>query len=313
MSRLASADDYGEVVIAAKDDATGLFLQVTRPGSRTLQWAPTNDAGGRTTVMALPHPTDQQFLEGAFDGRWLVFGVGTGMQDINSSSLYAWDSQTRAAPTQIAETHDGLMATRAPAVHGGRAVWAQGDGVLHIYDLATAKDTTVPGTKARTVFFTGSWLVWLDGDGEAARLRAIDAGTGTPVALPPALTGVTSVQYINGGGDTVVWDQFAGGQAGRVLMGWHAGWDSARPIVSLSTGSIESPTVGGDLVTFGDTKASFVADLRSGSYAQVTPEYGYAWALSGGLIVEYYTGDKSDPARPSLVQAAKLPPLPACR
>lgn len=297
---LTTDPGVGQWVVAASDDATSEFVQVTRSGSRTLDWLST---GGRTTVMTLG--VNDEVVESSFDGRWLVFAVGHSPENLSLWSLYVWDSQTRAAPKRIVDNTTDAPLIR-PVAHHGKAAWLSGDGQLHFYDLASGRDTVVADAHATSVFFTDSWLVWRAGDNANGALRAVDAAAGTPVTLPAALTGETAMQYVAGGGDTVVWTK------GNAMMGWRTGWAEPKQLITLKTGLVEWPHVGGDLVTFGDTAAYFAADIRGGSYTQVTPEAGDARALPGGLIVQYYSGDKTKPGQPSVVGIAKLPALPTC-
>jgi hypothetical protein len=289
----------GEWVVAASDDATAEFVQVTRAGSRTLDYL----SAGRTTVLTLA--VNDEVVESSFDGRWLVFAVAHNPENLSLWSLYVWDSQTRSAPKRIVDNTTDAPLIRPVARHG-KAAWLSNAGQLHFYDLATGKDTVLTDAHATTAFFTDSWLLWRAGDNANGRLRAVDAAAGTPVTLPAALTGETAMQYVAGGGDTIVWTK------GNTMMGWRDGWADAKQLITIDKGPIQWPHVGGDLVTFGDVAAYFVADLRSGSYTQVTPEAGDARALPGGLIVGYYSGDKTKPGPSTVVATKNLPALPAC-
>jgi len=289
-----------DVVVAASDDATGTFVQVTRAGSRTLDWL---SAGGRTTVMALG--VNDEVAEGSFDGRWLVFAVFHNPENLSLWTLYVWDSQTRGAPKRIVDNTTDAPLMR-PVAHRGKAAWLGKGGELHFYDLASGKDTVLTDAHGTTVFFTDSWLVWRVGDNVGGRLQAVDAAAGTPVTLPAALTADTAMQYVAGGGETIVWTN------GNTMMGWRNGWAGAKRLITIDKGPIQWPHVGGDLVSFGDIMAYFVADLRSGSYTQVTSDAGNAWALPSGLIVGYYSGDKFKPGTSTAVGIGHLPPLAAC-
>jgi hypothetical protein len=198
-----------------------------------------------------------------------------------------------------------------PLVHRGMAAWVE-SGRVHLFDLAAGRDTVVPDTTATSLFFTDSWLVWVNGsDHESLRFRAVDAITGAPVTLPPALSSVTSQRFANGGAQTMVWTQWGGDQGGDTLMGWRPGWAGPRPLVTVTQTRFEWPYAGGDLVSFG-TSAYFVADLRSGSYTQVTPDAGYIRIVGDALVVSYFSGDKTIAGTPSVVRASQLPPLPQC-
>jgi hypothetical protein len=294
-------------VIGSSEDGTSLLVQATKNGTRTLEWV---RSGSRTTVMAVTDPANDSFLDGAFDGRWAVFAVSHSPQTIGTGNLFAWDSQTGGPPRKLADQAAAYGST-GPLVHRGMAAWVD-SGRVHLFNLANGTDRVMPDTMATSLFFTDSWLVWVNGsDHPSLRFSAVDAITGVPVTLPPALSSAMSQRYANGGGQTVVWTQWGDDQGGDTLMGWRPGWAGPRALVTVTRTRFEWPYVGGDLVSFGNG-AYFVADLRSGSYAQVTPDAGYIRVVGDALVVEYFSGDKTVTGSTSVVHASQLPPLPKC-
>jgi hypothetical protein len=307
--RVAVPAGAGLVVMAAAADGSSVFAQVNRPGSSELDWL---NGQSRTTVMRLDDPVNQQFIAGGFDGRWLVFGIRYDLSLVDEWNVYAWDSHSGGDPRKIADNRAGVPGPWImPVVGHGKAAWIQGtagrQSDVHLYDLATGTDRVVQRTPATGVFFTDSWLVWRDGyaDGSPVHLKAVDAATAEPVTLPPALADAQSSHYANGDGQTLVWDH------NGALLGWRPQWTNPRLILA-DRNAIEWPYVGSDLVSFGNTLAYFVADLRSGSYTQVTPQYGYVQTFGDALVVMYYNPDKSATGPTSVVRASALPPLPSC-
>jgi hypothetical protein len=292
------------VVRTVSDEGAGQFVELNRPGWRGLVWL--RDGGrSRTTIMAVKDPAKEQVLAAAFDARWLVFGVGHDLSDPNDWTLYSWDSRAGGPPREIAHNRD-RGPWLAPVVHAGRAAWISGAGV-HVYDLARGTGRVVHEGVANTVFFFGSMVVWRAGyDDVPASLQAADPVTGAAVALPGALREVRSGHYAAADDTTVVWTL----ADGRTVQAWRAGWATPRRVVTLADGLVEWPKVTGDLVTFGDTAAHFVADLRSGSYVQVTPRYGWTDTWGDALLVQYEP--TSQALTSTLVRASRLRPLPSC-
>ena len=91
-------------------------------------------------------------------------------------------------------------------------------------------------------------------------------------------------------------------------------WTAARTIVSTDAPdeTLEWPTIAGDLVGWGNLKAFFVADTRSGSYVQITPHFGSVEAWGDALLVHFHETDQRRGTRSSIVRASELPALPQC-
>lgn len=312
------------IVQVASEDGGSLFVQVTTARTRELVWF-RGDA--RTTVMAVTDPINHQFIGGGFDGRWLVFAVGYNLREPHDWAVYAWDSVTATAPRQIANNRRAVKSPWIqPTVHAGKAAWIEGvDGLqarVHLFDLASHTDRVVHTGAATGVFFLGSWLVWREGyDNAPAPLRAIDMNTGSPAALPAALAAARSARYANGSGSTVVWDTADSTTAGAAqpagtsrLMAWRNGWRQPRQLITARPErgeTVEWPYTSGDFVSFGNGKAFYVADLRTGAYTQVTPAFGGIRTFGNIMVIGFYSTEKST-STTAIVRASQLPALPGC-
>jgi hypothetical protein len=314
------------LVKAASPDGTSLFAQVTRPGWRGLVWLQ-NGGTTQTTVMTLADPVEQQFIDGGFDGRWLVFAIGYDRRRPDDWTVHAWDSTAGGLPWQIADNRKALKSPWIrPVVHRGKAAWIAGaeglQATVHLYDLASSTDRIVHSGPATGVFFLDSWLVWRDGyETDPAPLRAVDIDRAVPVGLPPVMQGIRSLRYANGNGTTVIWVQSNGAAApgpgprpSMTLMAWRPAWDRPQLIVTTTTPheSIEWPYIASDLVSWGNLKAFFIADLRTRSYAQITPQFGAILIWGDTLMVHYYRGDRRTSGDETVIRASQLPSLPTC-
>jgi hypothetical protein len=302
--KLTSTPGEDQQVIASSADGASLFVQATKGGKRTLDWVRRT---GRSTVMQVTDPVNDQFIEGGFDGRWVVFGVSDNPQAEGSATVYAWDSRTGGAPRKLSDGAAG------PVVHGGKAAWVDAySNQVHLYDLASGRDIRLPAIRPGLAFFTDSWLVWEDGSDHASRrLHAVDPATAAPVTLPPTLSSTTSLRYVNGGGQTVVWTLWDGDAPGRTLMGWRPGWAKPRPL-AVTPDPVEWPSVSGDLASFIENTTTYVADLRSGSYTRFPPNVSYLRVVGDALVVSYATANNRIADTISVVKASQLPPLPKC-
>jgi hypothetical protein len=301
---LASPPGTDQRIIASSDDGTSLFVQATTGGKRTLDWVRRT---GRTTIMEVSDSFNDQFIEGGFDGRWVVFGVSHNPQAQGNAPVFAWDSQTGGAPRELSQGAAG------PVVHSGKAAWIDAySNQVHLYDLATGQDIRLPAIRPGGPFFTDSWLVWDDGSDHASRrLHAVDPVTAAPVTLPSALSSLTSLRFVNGGGETVVWTQWDGVEAGSTLMGWRPGWATPRPL-AVTAAEVEWPYVSGDLADFTENTTTYVADLRSGSYAPISPAVSYLRVVGDTVVISYATANYRIAGPISVVRASTLPPLPKC-
>ncbi len=312
--RIAHAADESLVINAVAEDGSSAFADSYRAGVRELVWL---RGDRRTTVMRMGDP-DQQVFGAAFDGRWLVYSIWDRPELRTSWTMYAWDSSAGRAPRVLGRaTVPGAFPY--PIVYNGRAFWTLPVGEqaaeVHTTDLATGSDRVIGSGWAGYPFRFGSLAVWpeMATQSMAIEVRAASIRTGDPAALPTELSDpLTRPLFQNGDADTYVWstDDLA------TLRAWRSGAASPLTIIARApTGQyLQWPRVGGPLVTWDNGLAQYVADLRSGSYAQITPEGGVTLLSRDALVVTYAPSGKSSHGilDSTLIRPSLLPPLASC-
>ncbi|MHA6759877.1 hypothetical protein [Streptacidiphilus sp. PAMC 29251] len=252
-----------------------------------------------------------------FDGRFLVYLVETDADGEGRWKLYSYDTQHTAGPRLIGQQQDAQMPAGpfvVPQVSKGLATWIQplrdGRKQVHVYNLVTRKDRIVRTSHAYRSFFVGSLLVWQEAPAPDAptQLRAVVARTGAPAKLPPQVAAVRGTGEVVGDGKRWLW--LAADYSG--IYEWQPGWKS--PVERVSGGEeVQWLGLAGDLLTYTDSVATFVVDLRSGARTQVTEEYGVANVDGDSIEVGSLPGGaKAAPLNEWAVDARRLPPLPHC-
>jgi len=101
--------------------------------------------GSRRRIFQYRNPDSQQLQSAAFDGRWLLFGVGYQLSLSPDWTLHVWDSQT-GVQRQIAQGTGGGILIQVVAGSGFGA-WSQTvQGrvtALHLYSFAEGADRVV--------------------------------------------------------------------------------------------------------------------------------------------------------------------------
>ena len=198
------------------------------------------------------------------------------------------------------------------------AAWVQanqsGQGEVHVYSLEDDSDMILGSDKAtQPVAFWESNVVWAETDaaGQSAHLVMADVSTGSPVQVPEPLASVKhwGSSFV-GTSELVAWDD------AKSLWIWRPGDAKAHQAFTAEIGDyVEFVAIAGDLVTWGGVKNQWAADLRSGSVTKIT-QFGWRYAESNALLVTQPIGPQKDTPSPqsqtSIVDATKLPPLPAC-
>lgn len=276
--------------------------------------------GSRRRIFQYRKPDTQQLLSAAFDGRWLLFGVGYQLTLSPDWTLHVWDSQT-GVQRKIAQGTGGGILIQAVAGSGFGA-WSQTvQGrvtALHLYSFAQGADHVVSTDIQGWPFYLGPLfgsnplLLWpaapVDG---SARLRAVDVHSLRPVTLPAVLNDLRGAPYVAAGPGAVAWVE----KSVHRLWAWRSGWPAPRLVAEASTGEVEWPVVAGDLVGYIADSDAWVADLRSGSRTRVTPYWGSPVAAGHTLAVAY--PESRDKAHHPLlhsviVDATRLSALPGC-
>jgi hypothetical protein len=307
------------IVKAVAPDGS-LFADSFLDGSRSMVWL--HHVGAeRRMVMRLSNP-EQQVFGAAFDGRWLVFSVFD--QPILDSlwTMYAWDSSAGGNVRTISRSvRPGPFPY--PSIYDGKAFWSQAvtaeRSELHQFDLKSGIDRVINAGVPGYPFLYGRYVVWpemVPGNATAPiDLQAADAATGQAVDLPPELkVPLARPSFENADANTFVWST----NNLATLKAWHNGDAAPTTIIAQapSGSAIQWPQVARDLVTWDNGAAQFVADLRSGSYAQVTPEFGSILLAKDAMVVAFASAApaKQHPVLESAsLMPSKLPPLPTCK
>ena len=245
-----------------------------------------------------------QVLGATFDGRYLAYRVDHAYSSFEDFSVYVWDSQATKRPVEIAhgepDAHGELMQTPFvdPVLADGWVYWTQtrdadpGHTVLSGYRLSDGHLERLSRGYGRAPVRFGDALVWADSakPASASTLRMIDLATHQPLTLPAQLAGVKGPFYLAGNPATLAW---VGGSKGQQLWVWRTGWPDPRLLVG-DADSAQFPKIAGDVVVYGAQDAVYAADLRSWSYAKVTPQYGGIDADGGPVVTVGYAPTSKD-------------------
>ncbi|MFJ3583791.1 hypothetical protein ACIPPS_16355 [Streptomyces sp. NPDC090127] len=280
--------------------------------------------GAPRTLLDLADPVEHQLLAADFDGRrWAAFAVLEGRTLDSPWSLYVWDAETGSSRRLARAEQPGPLPQ--PVVRDGTVHWAQGvgDGRATVYAAPAAGGSprALRTGVMDTPFASGGLLVWRESVGSGTRLVAASLADGRPATLPGPLAALRDIRSVvsdggSGRGAAGTWAWVEGESAPR-LMVWRTG--DTRP-TAVVTGSpavdgMDQLRISGRLVTWRTPETSYALDLGSGSYARITPAYGYAQARDGALAVAYSLGNaKTSDSRPviQVVDAGRLPGLPRC-
>jgi hypothetical protein len=272
------------------------------------------------TVFSLAAPYAGYGVVG-FDGRWLLFMADRSQEITGAWDLYVWDSQGAAKPHVIA-SDPGTAANSPvewPQVHGGEATWVQGlaDGTqqVHLYNLGTGHDSVVHTGHIGASLFAGDLLVWTEAlkvDGPVT-LAAVSVASGAPAPLPaPLAQAQTAPAAVASDGTTWAWTS----ADYRTLYAWRAGSPGAITVRTADENdTMDSLGVSGDVVTWTSSTATFAANLKTGSFTQVTKEYGSALTNGSAVAVYYPLGDLKSPDLAYdgyVVKTSDISDLPGC-
>ncbi|WOX25044.1 hypothetical protein [Streptomyces solicathayae] len=289
-------------------------VQLTGDGRRSA--ALVSRGGPPRMLLTLADPVEHQLLAADFDGRHAVLAVLEGRTLDSPWSLYVWDSGSGRARRLARATGPGPLPR--PVLRDATVYWAQGvgNGRATVYAAPAAGGTprAVHTGVMDAPFAAGGLLVWRESAGAGTRLTAVSRATLRPAPLPGPIAALRDVRAVASDGTTWAW---VAGEPEQRLMVWRTG--DARPAaaVTRSPGAdgVDQVRVNGRLVTWRTPETSYALDLRSGSYARITPPYGYAQGGGGTLAVAYSEGNaKTAGARAviQVVRADRLPGLPGC-
>lgn len=236
--------------------------------------------------------TDQ--ADGSSDGGWLVWEETYSLQSLDDFTVYGWDPVTGRL-LRLGQSLPGAGGApwpspwHPPAVSGHYAAWAQGYGPdgeveVRLADLATGQVRVIRTGHTQPPFFDGSLVVWPESDrpGAQTSLRAFSPVTGRPARLPPALRAVHGTEFVVTDGTrtayfspdlTALYYSRAPGQQARIVLRLPVGVEFAD--LAMGAGWIAWTT----------TAATYLASTTTGTYTQVTPEYGIATGSGSDVLI----------------------------
>ena len=160
-------------------------------------------------------------------------------------------------------------------------------------------------------------LIWVEKDGGTGRILALpmekqtyapqllrtafEIGRCHADASPVASTSPANVAYP---------DRWIAWINRRRLLAWQRGWPAARVVTETEEGTpVTWPKVSGDTVSWVADR-TYTADLRSGSFAPMTKQWGAAEAWGDRFL---HIGVPAGSGDGFHLDTSTLPPLPGCR
>ncbi|SDT41240.1 hypothetical protein [Microlunatus soli] len=272
-----------------------------------------------------------QILNADYDGRWLAYGVLHDPADINDWSVWIWDTVRGGTPRRI-----GAADTNADGGHpggpwpyvalvDGHVFWPQVPGgkpgrtisYLRRYNIDTGRrdNVSTAGSPIRVWRLGDHRVLWSAArkQGELSRLAAADPTTLKPIRLPAQLAEINGPFALANSRQLYAWSD----HRLRTLYVWRPGW--AKPRAAITVGADRAidavGVVGSSFVVWNDGYAQHILDVRSGSYASLTRQWGSTRTGidSPWLQVGYPPASKgSSPSPSSYIDTSGLPHLPGC-
>jgi hypothetical protein len=311
---IAREPDESLNFVAASGDGNVLFAESVRGDARSLVQL-TGPDYTRHTVQ--PIDRQQLVVYAAFTDPWLVFSVADGPTGISTWTMYAWNATTTKAPRAIGHSAATELAPQ-PIVVDAAAFWVQevgsGQRQLHKRSLSGDSDLIVDSGPVDPPMSFGGTILWTTRGTDKSTVHAAGATSGQPTALPPGVPSEIALPWsASGSRDGFAWAT----NNPSALTAYRDGDPNATTILVTApgqTGFVQYPKISRDLVSFDNGAAQFIADLRSGSYAQVTTEWG--GVLLGDDVILVQSAPAGGKDRPiwdtRLLRPSQLPHLPTC-
>ena len=280
--------------------------------------------GALTRIKAFPDPRFDQ-ASGAFDGRWLVWNEYHGFDSFNDFITWAWDIRTRTLTEIGAATRSPAgefweSPWRGPDVRDGIATWTQGIGpnqlgAVHAYNLRSGHDLVVRQGHPGGAFLLDTGVVaWVEASapGVPTRMHVASAVTGAPAGVPRALKDLRNITGLQTDGRRMAYPD------AYYKSLWWAPGPAAKPREVVPTRHLQhvdnSVQVGGGYVAFGIVLHTFLANVQTGRYVEVSDRGGWAYVNDTAVLVVYGPRKKVLHARlpVAFVPSRDLPPMPAC-
>jgi hypothetical protein len=279
-------------------------------------------SGALRRIRAFADPASDQ-ADGAASGNWLVWAETYSLRSLDEFTVYAFDAATGAV-RRLGRSLAGPSGAawpspwHAPAVSGHYAAWAQGYGPgglveIRLANLLTGRVTVVARGHLQPPFFDGSLVVWPESGrpGRQTALAAWNLVTGRPAPLPAVLRAVRGTEFVATDGAqtaylspdlTGLYYSPAQDQPARMMLKLPPGEDFSG--LAIQAGSL----------TWTTTSATYLASTRTGAYARVTRQYGYATGSGSVVLVsDAPTGKSARPILPLHVVDAASISWPGCR
>jgi hypothetical protein len=321
LDRTVARSLSGEVIpLGLSADGQTAYVSTWTPGFSGVAALDLN-SGGIRKIQPYANPAADQ-ADGASGGRWLVWEETVSLENLDTFTVYAWDSATgRLLTIGHSLTGHGRVTWPSPwhppAVSGHYAAWAQGYGPdgeveIRLADLDTGQVRVIRQGHTQPPFFDGNLVVWPESDrpGAQTTLHAFNLATGGPAALPPVLRRVHGTEFVVTDGTrtayfspdlTTLYYSPAPGQAGRAVLRLPA--NEYFSDLAIGPGTLAWTT----------TAATYLASTGIGSYVQVTPQYGDATGSGSGVMIsDAATGKVAHPILPMHVISPAGVAWPAC-
>jgi hypothetical protein len=273
-------------------------------------------------IKVFAHPASDQ-ADGSSAGQWLVWAQTYSLASLDHFTMYAWNAATRhlsrlggsiAGPNGVAWPSPW----HAPAVGGGHyAAWAQGYGPgglveIRLANLDTGQVATIRTGHTQPPFFDGGLVVWPESDapGTQTTLRAYSLAARQIVPLPAALRSVHGTEFVVTDGTRTAYLS-----PGLTQLYYSPRQDEpARLALSLPAGAdFADLAMAPDTLAWTTSRATYLASTRTGAFAKVTPQYGYATGSASVVLVTDAPSQKEvHPALPLHVIDPAAIRWPAC-
>lgn len=270
--------------------------------------------------------SDDQATAADSDGTYYAWIIDHSATSTSDWELWFWDAESRitARVASVPRT-EGRAAGGPyvyPVVEHGFLAWTQstagGDTEVHLFNLRSKRDEIISRNHPGAPSFAWPFLLWTESiqGGRPGHLRLFDVARHQSEELPAGLRDVTPA-FLAGASGLIAWvDALPAGY--RTLRYSTMTPDAASPttVVTAATGDYsEFPHIAWPFIAWNSSTATLIADIRSHSYTQVSPEYGYANAHGSGLLIAYNdsrNGAASRSLTGIVLNTADLPQLTSC-
>jgi hypothetical protein len=278
-------------------------------------------SGHLRPIRRFPHPASDQ-ADGAAAGNWLVWAQTYSQANLDRFTMYSYDAATGRV-RRLGQSVAGPGGTawpspwHAPAVSGGYAAWAQGYAAgglveIRLADLVTGTVTTIARGHLQPPFFDGSLVVWPGSDtpGSETTLHAYSLTAAATAALPPVLAAVRGTDFVVTDGQRTA---YLSPDFTRLY------YSPAQDIVAAEAVRLPAGADFTDLamapgaLAWTTSAATYLASTRTGSFLQVTPQYGYPTGSGSVMLITGAPGAKAaHPELPTWVVDPATMAWPSC-